>query len=84
MCDRWPNCGHTSRYGMTPADPRMQPGWTPPPKIKPSYGISVIPLGDLVDQDADVHESFKIDRYGNPYKGHTTIRIGGKKKSFNW
>ena len=52
--------------------------------VKPSYGISVVPLGDLAGEGTDTHESFKIDRYDNSYGGHTTVRDKDKKVSINW
>lgn len=34
-----------------------------------------IGYGNLSDLGGDLHESFKIDRYGNIYGGHTTYNI---------
>ena len=52
------------------------------PRIRPSFGHTVIPLGNLDIPDLkDIHESFKTDRYGNPYGLHTTfISTTDKKK----
>jgi len=36
---------------------------------------TVIPYGNLTDQGGDVHDTFKLDRYGNSYGGHTSVKI---------
>lgn len=48
--------------------------------------LNVIPIETLPkDLGGDVHETFKLDRYGNIYGGHTTIRLPGDfKKRFSW
>ncbi|TKJ17678.1 hypothetical protein CEE44_04060 [Candidatus Woesearchaeota archaeon B3_Woes] len=37
----------------------------------------VIPYGNQTGLGGDVHDTFKIDRYDNPYGGHTSIKIPG-------
>lgn len=63
--------------------------YTPPPKPfggnigqipgLPSSPINsvVIPYGNQTGLGGDVHDTFKIDRYDNPYGGHTSIKIPG-------
>jgi len=41
------------------------------------FGIKVPKPLKQID---DYHETFKIDRYGNLYGGHSSITIDGKKK----
>lgn len=54
-------------------------------QIIPSYGISVVPYGDLTGLGGDVHDSFKLDRYDNIYGGHTTLNIRGyEKDKMDW
>ena len=56
--------------------PKPKPTSQPNQFIIPTYNI---PGG------GDIHETFKIDRYGNIYDGHTTLRIpGGKDDHINW
>ncbi|NQV91848.1 hypothetical protein HQ489_05230, partial [Candidatus Woesearchaeota archaeon] len=43
-------------------------------------GAFRIDYGNLSEQGGDTHETFKIDRYDNPY-GHTTIQGPGLKKT---
>jgi len=50
------------------------------PLIKPGYGMTVLPYGNLTGLGGETHDSFKLDRYGNPYDGHTTIKIPGYDK----
>jgi len=50
------------------------------PQIRPSYGINVIPYGNLSGLGGDFHDSFNLDRYGNMYGGHTTIKLPGYDK----
>ena len=62
------------------ADPRGE-------RIEPSYGFHVIPYGNLPDQNgyqAEIHDSFKTDRYGNEYSGHTTVNLEGEKFDIPW
>ena len=45
----------------------------------------VIPYGNQTGLGGDVHDTFKIDRYDNPYGGHTSIKIPGVKPyQINW
>jgi hypothetical protein len=37
----------------------------------------VVPYGNQTGLGGDVHDTFKIDRYDNPYGGHTSIKIPG-------
>jgi len=41
------------------------------------FGIN----GPKIDGIDDYHETFKVDRYDNLYKAHSTFSIGKKKKS---
>jgi hypothetical protein len=53
------------------------------PVIIPSqanYGQFVVPYGNVTEMGGDVHDTFKTDRYDNPYGGHTTINIPGYNK----
>ncbi|HII71165.1 TPA: hypothetical protein HA265_00230 [Candidatus Woesearchaeota archaeon] len=60
--------------------PLAQPG-----VIRPSYGQTVIPYGDILRNGGEFHDTFKIDRYGNPYGGHTTFNLPGyKKQRMDW
>ena len=68
--------------------------YTPPPKpFQPAGNFgqmpgpqdinpfrTVIPYGNLTGLGGDVHDTFKYDRYGNIYGGHTTINIPGYDK----
>ena len=45
-----------------------------PPKIKPSYNGVVIPHPKIPGVP-DLHDTYKIDRYDNLYKGHTTVNL---------
>ena len=71
--------------------------YTPPPKpldgnigqipSLPSSPINpvVIPYGNQTGLGGDIHDTFKIDRYDNPYGGHTSIKIPGiKPYQINW
>ena len=40
-------------------------------------GMVIIPHGPLSDGKGDMHDTYKIDRYGNLYNGHMTVRIPG-------
>ena len=44
------------------------------PKIIPSYNGAVIPH-PTIPEVPDLHDTYKIDRYGNLYDGHTTINL---------
>jgi len=45
----------------------------------------VIPYGNQTGLGGDVHDTFKIDRYDNPYGGHTSIKIPEIKPfQINW
>ena len=44
------------------------------PKIKMGDGGISIPYGNLgIPELRDIHDTFKLDRYGNLYSGHTTF-----------
>ncbi len=54
----------------------------PIPTSQPNQFI--IPTYDIPG-GGQIHETFKIDRYGNLYKEHSTIEIpGGIKGHVNW
>jgi len=41
------------------------------------YGSVIIPATKI--ENGDVHDTYKIDRYGNFYGGHTTARVKEEK-----
>tara|TARA_Y100000310_G_C20637266_1_gene791856 strand:+ start:133 stop:438 length:306 start_codon:yes stop_codon:yes gene_type:complete len=44
----------------------------------------VIFTGDKLEK-GDVHDTYKVDRFGNLYGGHTTARVkGGKSKKLDY
>ena len=49
--------------------------YTPKPDFKPLAGGGfTIPYGNLgIPELRDLHDTFKVDRYGNLYGGHTTF-----------
>jgi hypothetical protein len=58
--------------------------YTPPPKpfepmIIPTDSGFIVPLPPIPGI-RDYHDTFKIDRYDNPYGGHTTFDINGFPK----
>jgi len=55
------------------------------PKIVPTNNGIVIPHPSITDIPIkDWHDTYKIDRYDNPYGGHTTLDISGfPKKRIN-
>lgn len=58
--------------------------YTPPPKpfepmIIPTDSGFIMPLPSIPGI-RDYHDAFKIDRYDNPYGGHTTFDIPGFPK----
>lgn len=61
MCVRWPNCGHVSPYDITPADPRLQPGWQPPEQpVNWSYGDLSPVNSDLVGSIIELEQGYKL------------------------
>ncbi|HIH23870.1 TPA: hypothetical protein HA251_02440 [Candidatus Woesearchaeota archaeon] len=56
-----------------------------PKTRKLSHTGTVIPYGDLQTLNGETHDTFKIDRYGGVYGGHTTINVPGyRKKRVDW
>lgn len=49
------------------------------PKIVPTDTGVVIPH-PTIPEVPDLHDSYKIDRYDNLYKGHTTVNLPGDGK----
>lgn len=49
------------------------------PIIKPSYRGVVMPHPKILGIP-DLHDTYKVDRFDNLYKGHTTINLPGDKK----
>ena len=45
-----------------------------------SYNRNIIPYGGILGSKTDMHETFDVDRFGNPYNGHTTIKVPGIDK----
>ncbi len=54
-------------------------------EIKPEYApartVITVPK---VKPITDLHETLKLDRYGNTYEEHTTIKVGSQVKWFPW
>jgi hypothetical protein len=62
-----------TRFGQLPEPARL------------SHTATVVPYGDLTGNGGDVHDTFKLDRYGNVYSGHTSVKIPAAKPfHINW
>src|SRR3989338_3790814 len=66
--------GTAALYSFNP--PKPMDGYGQINRI-PSSPINpvVIPYGNETGLGGDVHDTFKIDRYHNPYGGHTSVKI---------
>ena len=65
-----------------PKKPLNPPPFKPIPTSQPNQHS--IPTYNIPG-GGQIHETFKIDRYGNLYDSHTTVEIpGGKKSHIPW
>jgi hypothetical protein len=82
ILDFTPTTWQTKMYGTTSAYiPEKIMFYTPTnpfePMIVPTDNGFIIPYGPTpwLPEPGNYHDTFKIDRYNNPYGGHTTFDI---------